>query len=192
MSSSSIISDSELVILLTQGSNEAYTEIYDRYHSILYAFAYKKLSDREEAKDLVHELFLSLWERRNLLDLKVGLMSYLFTAVRNRVLNLIKHKKVSSAYVESFQRYMDNNQIAADELLQQKELAAFIEREIQALPYKMRLVFELSRKGHYTRLEIAEELNLSEETVKSHMHHALKILRVKLGSLFFLVFLMYP
>ncbi|EOR92680.1 RNA polymerase ECF-type sigma factor [Arcticibacter svalbardensis MN12-7] len=192
MSSLSTICDSELVVLLKQDSKEAYTEIYDRYHGILYAFSYKKLNDREEAKDLIHELFLSLWERRNLLDVKIGLAAYLFTAVRNRVLNLIKHKKVSSVYVESFQLYMVNNQIAADEVLQQKELTAFIEKEIQALPYKMRMVFELSRKDHYTRVEIAQELNLSEETVKSHMHHALKILRVKLGSMFFLIFLIYP
>ncbi|WP_069658881.1 RNA polymerase sigma factor [Arcticibacter eurypsychrophilus] len=188
----SSISDSELVVLLKQDSKEAYTEIYDRYHGILYAFAYKKLNDREEAKDLIHELFLLLWERRSFLDVKLGLSAYLFTAVRNRVLNLIKHKKISSAYVESFQQYMDNNLFAADELLQQKELTAFIEKEIQALPYKMRQVFELSRKDHYSRGEIAQELNLSEETVKSHMHHAIKILRAKLGSMFFLIFLIYP
>ena len=185
----SAISDSELLVLLRQDSKEAYTEIYDRFHGILYAFAYKKLNDREEARDLIHELFLSLWERRDLLEVKTGLQAYLFTAVRNKVLNLIKHKKVSFAYVESFQSYLDGSQTAVDELLQQKELIAFIEKEIQALPYKMRLVFELSRKDHYSRVEIAKELNLSEETVKSHMHHAIKILRVKLGSMFFLIFL---
>jgi RNA polymerase sigma factor (sigma-70 family) len=67
-------------------------------------------------------------------------------------------------------------------------LHQFIEKQIAELPPKTRLVFEMSRKTNLSRKEIAEELQISEETVKSHMHGALKALRVKLGALFFLLF----
>jgi RNA polymerase sigma factor (sigma-70 family) len=70
-------------------------------------------------------------------------------------------------------------------------LLALIEKEIEALSPKMRQVFEMSRNTTLSRKEIAAELNLSEETVKSHIHHALKTLKTKLGPLFTLLFIFY-
>lgn len=187
MSNYSEFSDSDLMALLKDGDQIAYTEIYQRYNASLYVYAYKRLNDREEAKDVIHELFLSLWERRYSIELTTGLAAYLYTSVRNKILDLIKHNKISERYIESFQNYIDAGECSTDGLLEYKELSALIEKEIAALPYKMQQVFRLSRKDNYSRKDIARELNLSEQTVKSHMHHALKILRVKLGSLFFLV-----
>ncbi len=181
--------DIQLIALLKEGNEVAYTEIYERYNALLYIYAYKRLNDREEAKDVIHELFLHLWERRDSIELTSGLAAYLYTSVRNKILDLIKHKKVSERYIESFQNYIDASQYSTDSLLHYKEVSALIDKEIEALPYKMQQVFKLSRIDNYTRKEIATELNLSEETVKSHMHHALKILRIKLGSLFFIIFL---
>jgi RNA polymerase sigma-70 factor (ECF subfamily) len=65
-------------------------------------------------------------------------------------------------------------------------LVELIEKEVAALPAKMRIVFELSRKANLTHREIAGQLDISEETVKKHIHHALKQLRVKLGILVYL------
>ncbi|MNX69237.1 RNA polymerase sigma factor [compost metagenome] len=96
---------------------------------------------------------------------------------------MYKHKKVSQRYLESFQTYLDTEQNATDYLVRHNELSSLIEKEIAGLPHKMREVFELSRKTNLSRKEIAAELNLSEQTVKSHMHHALKILKAKLGPM---------
>lgn len=182
------LNDSELVALLRQGDSLAYTEIYNRYKELLYIFAYRRLRDREEARDLIHELFLSIWNKRSALYLHSTLPAYLYISVRNRVIDIMAHKNLSSRYMQSFENYVASGHNNADHHVRHKELASLINREIDNLPSKMRRVFELSRKEYYTRKQIAEELEISEETVKSHMHVALKILRVKLGSFMSLIF----
>jgi RNA polymerase sigma-70 factor (family 1) len=176
-------SDTELIGLLKSGDRTAFTEIFNRYQSLLYIFAYKKIGEREEAKDLIHELFLTLWEKREDIHIAGTVPAYLFTVIKNKILDLYKHKKVSQRYLDIFQNYLDTNQNTTDYLIRHNDLSALIEKEIACLPVRMREVFELSRKTNLSRKEIANELNLSEQTVKSHMHHALRILKTKLGSL---------
>lgn len=188
MKTLSALSDAELAALLADGDAHAYTEIYNRYSAVLCVFAYKRLNNREEARDLVHELFLCLWRKRAEINVTVTLSTYLFTAVRNRMLDLISHKQVSSRYIDSFQNYCANiENHSADHLVRHNQLLALIEREIAALPPKMRQVFEFSRKLSYNRKEIAAELGLSEQTVKSHLQHAVKILKLKLGTIISIV-----
>lgn len=183
-------SDSELVSLLKNSDQLAYTEIYHRYKKLLYSFALKRLDNQDEVEDVLHELFLSLWTKRELLSDEVLLAPYLYNAVRYQIINIFSRRKISSRYLDSFNHYMEYEYKAdeTDHLIRHKELSALIEKEIAALPKKMREVFELSRRAGYSRKQIAEELNLSEETVKSHMHHALKILKIKLGNMMLSIF----
>jgi len=104
----------------------------------------------------------------------------LYSAVRNRIFNIIWHKKFENRYVASLQRIIDAGVMMTDEVVREKELAALIEREIEQLPEKMREVFRLSRKEHLSYKEIAEELKIGESTVKKQVSNALKILRLKL------------
>lgn len=192
MSAYSTYDDQELTTLLKGGDQFAYTEIYDRYKRLLYLFAFKRLGDREDVKDIIHEIFMSLWQNREQLNLSYSLTTYLHSAVRNKIVDVIAHKQVSARYIETFNAYLASGQSTTDHLVRQKELTALIEKEIEALPVKMRQVFELSRNRNYSRKQIAEELGLSEETVKSHMHHAMKILKVKLGPLLILALFVHP
>jgi len=189
MAAYNLYSDQELVALLKQGDQYAYTEIYNRYEALVYIFTYKRIGDREEARDIVHEVFLYFWEARENLIFTTGILAFIYSSVKNKILNRIKHKKISSRYIDAFQGYLEMSDESADDLLRHNELSALIEKEIAALPAKMRQVFELSRKTNYTRKDIAAELDLSEETVKSHMHHALKLLKAKLGPLLVLLFI---
>jgi RNA polymerase sigma-70 factor (family 1) len=182
------LNDQELTALLREGDNTAFTEIYHRYKALLYIFAYKRIGEREETRDLIHELFMALWNKRESLQITTGLLPYLYTAVRNRIIDLVAHQKVVSRYIDEFQEYIDADNSPTDQLIIHKELLELIEREVAALPQKMRQVFELSRKTNRSRKEIAAELALSEQTVKSHMHHALKTLKGKLGPLLALLF----
>lgn len=179
-------SDEEILQFLKNGDHRAYTEIYDRYNGHLYIFAYKRLKNREEAKDVIHELFLKLWTDRELIAEKYTLIAYLYSSLRNRIINLIAHQKVSTKYLESFNQYLvDFCNNDTDFLVRQKGLQQVIEEEIANLNPRTRKVFELSRKSNLTRKEIAAKLEISEETVKSHMHSALKALKMKLGDLYF-------
>src|SRR5690606_21721950 len=182
--------DNELFSLLSKDDYSAYTEIYDRYAPLLYMHAYKRLKNREEAKDIIQELFITIWERRSEIELKSNLSAYLYTSIRNRVLKVISHKQVESSYIISLQNSIEKGYASTDYLVREKELIDIIEKEINALPSKMRLVFNLSRKSHLSHKEIAEKLDLSESTVKKQVNSALKVLRVKLQALFYVIILL--
>lgn len=192
MAGYSTYTDQELVALLKQGDKVAYTEIFERYKRLLHLFGFKRLGDREEVRDILQDIFISLWVNREDLHIASTLSTYLHTAVRNKVVDRIAHRQVTSRYVETFNAYQESGLNTTDHLLRHKELAAIIAREVEALPPKMRIVFEMSRNTNYTRKEIAEQLGISEETVKSRMHAALKILKVKLGSLIVLGLFLHP
>ena len=191
MLSYATLSDQQLASLLRDGDRAAYTEIYHRYKALLYIFAYKRIGQREEARDTIHELFLSLWTKHDTIEITTGLAPYLYTAVRNRIIDGISRQKNASRYLDSVQEYVDTANNTTDHLARHNQLLALIEREIEALPPKMRQVFEMSRNTTLSRKEIAAELSLSEETVKSHMHHALKTLKSKLGPLFIMLFILH-
>ena len=182
--------DQRLLTLLRQGDKEAYTIIYDRYKNLLYTHAYKKLGDPEEVKDVLQELFTNLWNKRAEIPVAVNLSAYLYTAIRNRILNLLSHKAVEHKYITSLQQFVQSAVYTTDLTIQERELAALIQKEIDLLPPKMRAIFLLSRSSHLSHQEIAEQLSISEQTVAKQVTNALKILRVRLGSLIVLLFLL--
>ena len=184
-------SDQELTSLLIQGDKQAYTQIYNRYIKLLYSFAIKRLDDETEVEDILHELFLSLWNRRQELSQDIQLAPYLYNAVRYQLVNVFAKRKLASRYLDSFNEFVlqEFSSEQTDHLIRHKELSALIEKEVSALPKKMQEVFLLSRRTGFSRKQIAAELGLSEETVKSHMHHALKLLKQKLGAMSVLLFL---
>ena len=181
----------ELVDLLKAGNQHAFAEIYERYFGVLYLHAFNRLGDKDEAKDLVQELFTYLWSKRNTLEPKTNFSNYLYTWVRNKVLNDIAHKTVEQKYRSVLAIEISAGEALTDHRVRERQLAAIIEQEVQSLPPKMREVFELSRKHNLTYKEIAGQLNLSEQSVRSHVKNALKILRAKLGLVLFLYFLFF-
>lgn len=188
------LSDAELVDLLKSGDQLAYTEIYDRYILILLNHAYNKTRDREEAKDIVHEVFTTLWARRENFNCQSNLSGYLYAAVRNNILNQVVHNDVKGKYLASIAQFINynNSQVITDHLVREHQLSSIIEKEIAELPPKMREVFELSRKQHFSHKQIAEMLEISEQTVSKHVTNALRILRVRLGIFIYLLWLIHP
>ncbi|MNK12328.1 ECF RNA polymerase sigma factor SigW [compost metagenome] len=189
MSTYSKLSDYELTTLLKDGDRMAFTEIYDRYFWQLHVHAYKWMRNREETKDIIHELFLTLWEKRETLSFEPSLLSYLSAAVRNRIFNLLSHKRIESAYLTTLETFSNEDNCVTDHLVREKQMTALIENEIAGMPGKMREVFQLSRKENLSHKAIAGQLNISELTVRKHVQHALKILRFKIGIYLILSFL---
>lgn len=180
--------DQVLFDLIKLGDDGAFKAVYDRYFDILYIHAYKKLNDSEDARDVVQEVFTNIWGKRKLLVLKTSLPAYLYIAVRNRIFNILAHKRVQSTHISSLQHFVDQGVCQTDHLVREKELRAVIEEEIAALPQKMQEIFEMSRNQYLSHKEIASALDLSEHTVKKQVNNALRILRAKLGVLFLLLF----
>jgi RNA polymerase sigma-70 factor (family 1) len=178
------LTDHELTILLKENDELAFAEIYERYKYILHAHALNKTRDRSETNDIIQEVFVYLWDKRAAIEFSGKLSGYLYTAVRNAILNKVSHQSVRNKYFESIRSHADNFKIETDHLVRERQLIQFIEDKIAQLPPKMREVFELSRKEHLSHKEIADRLNISEQTVSKQISNALKILKVKLGPLF--------
>lgn len=159
----------------------AFGILYNKYNGLLYLHAYNRLRDREAAKDMIQDLFTALWAKRDTLTINEGVSSYLYKSIRNRVIDYVAKQNISSKYIKSFGAYLESPQGTTDHLVREKQLTSLIEQEIARLPPQLKLVFELSRKENLSHKEIAEQLNLSDQTVRSYIKDALRILRVRLG-----------
>ena len=191
MASYSNISDSQLLQLLRESDHSAYTEIYHRYFHLIFTHAYKKLRDEEQAKDLVQDVFATLWFKREFNLPCTNLAGYLFTAVRNKIFDLFAHEQVKTKHLDSLKEYLSTSaSVPTDHLIREKELNVYIEKAIQDLPGKMRAIFEMSRKEQLSYKEIADRMNISENTVSKQVNNALRLLKTKLGVLVFLLILM--
>nr|WP_067055121.1 RNA polymerase sigma-70 factor [Mucilaginibacter sp. L294] len=180
--------DQELSDLLQSGDEVAYTAIYDRYVFTLLNHAYNKTRNREEARDIVQEVFTRLWARRQQIQITTNLAGFLYTSVHHIIIDQFVHNKVKDKYFASILAFAVQSHGATDYRTRENQLTAIIEKEIAGLPHKMREIFDLSRKHHLSHKEIAERLNLAEQTVSKQVSNALKILRVKLGIIAYLYF----
>lgn len=173
------LSEKTLTTMLMLGDRDAFTEVYNHYWSLLYLHARRLITDEEQARDIVQEVFTNLWNNREQLDESTNLNAFLYKSVRNKILNKIRDEKVRDRYIDDLGQFYEEGYAETDELVRFNELKKLIEGEIQLLPAKMREIFELSRNEHLSHAEIAERLGVSSETVKKQIYKALKVLKVK-------------
>lgn len=173
------IDDIELIQRISEGNHAAYDLLYDRFFEEIYIHIYNKTKDYELTKDLTHDVFLKLWENRDALTHITNIRGYLYITARNKVLDLIKHNKIVDTYYQSFLHTYKLVE-STDFRIREKQIEMIISEAVDSLPAKMRQVFELSRKQDLSYQEIADQLAISEKTVKTQIHNALKILRKKL------------
>jgi|SRR5882757_1232943 len=185
------LSDFELASLIRQDDHLAYRELYYRYTEVLYSHAYTRLQDREEARDVVQEVFSKFWIKRSSIDFQLNIAGYLYTAVRNRILNLYAQEKRRSQLMDSFCKFSEQASVEPDAWIRISQLQKIVEQEIEKMPPKMRAVFELSRKHQLSHKEIAQRLGISVKTVKNQVNGALKILRSRLGTINYILFLFF-
>jgi RNA polymerase sigma-70 factor (family 1) len=176
--------DQYLLQQLTHNDQAAFTAIYQRYWKALFREAMNVLRAQKEAEDCVQELFVSLWRRRETLAVTTSLAAYLHTAVRYQCIDIIEKDMKRGGYLKDFTSYMEEQQAmpSVEEEMYARDLAANIDQVMDKMPGKMREVFRLSRQEHLTHREIADRLNISEETVKKQIYLALKILKSHLGD----------
>ncbi|EFK58601.1 RNA polymerase sigma factor [Sphingobacterium spiritivorum] len=188
MKSYHTLSDEELIVLTKADDQDAFSILYSRHKLALYTHTYQKTGDLEQAKDLIQELFTNLWDRRFALPQIINIQAYLHTILRNRLLDYFAHSKVENKYLDSLQEFINKGHCSTDQYIVEAEFTAYIQRTVNALPPKMREVYTMSRNTPKSHREIAEELGISESTVKNHIKAALKIIRGKLNRLLTFLF----
>ncbi|MEJ2879945.1 RNA polymerase sigma factor [Pedobacter sp. GR22-6] len=183
-------SDSELSELFRSGDDTAFKEIYDRYYNLLYLFAYNKLRNTEEAKDAVHDMFAWMIDHRQKFVLKTSLSSYLYKSVLNKVFNIFSHQAIVRKYIEQGDYFIEVDSAETDYLIREKDIADMISQEIANMPPKMREVYELKFNGYLSAKDIAAKLDISENTVNTHLKRAVKKLRDNLGAAVFVLYIL--
>lgn len=171
-------SDSELFELLSMGKKEAFEIIYERHFVQLINKAFKRLGSKEDAREIVQEVFVQLYMKRTQIAHTDNLAGYLHTLLRNKIIDFyreqlaIKKKQYSLQQVHPVRVDEMPGAIMDGRLLEKK-----ISNLIDALPQKCREVFLLSRNEDLSHYAISKKLNISVSTVEKHVGKALKVMR---------------
>lgn len=177
------MSDDQLIHLLKKDNQGAFTEIYNRYALSLANFAISKLNHAEDTQDIIHDLFIKIWEERQSLVITSNLKTYLFTLVRYRIIDKIRRNITRREYAITVQALANRLDHGADQQLEVKELNLLLQDSLKKMPPRVQEIYLLSRHQHHSIAEIAKLLNLSTQTVKNQLSTALKHLKKSIGSL---------
>lgn len=156
--------------------------VFNYYYSSLCAFSNKYLDDQDASEDLVQDFFVSLWIEAPHLKITSSLKSYLFTGVKNRCLDIRKHKKVVEKHREYILFSTENSDNTTDHFFAESELRLAIQKSIEKLSPRGREIFTLSRLNGLSNHQISEKLEISKRTVEIQISNSLKILRKELAE----------
>ncbi len=170
--------DEHLFKLLQDGSETAFNTIFNRYSKRLYVEAYKRLQDTEEGNDIVQEVFFWLWDRRNVLETPQCLKAYLVQVVRNKCIDLIRKKTSTRSKKQQYIWLADTQTTITP--IENKELGRLLAVAINSVTPASRMAFEQLYLHKKSLKEIADEMNINVQSVKNHIHRALKVLRENL------------
>jgi len=169
--------ESELLNNLKRGDKDAMTIIFQRFWDALYLSAFNVLKDQHLCEDIVQEVFINIWNKRETLQI-ISLGAYLQASVRYEVYREIKKQGVRAKIIDDFSVYTE--QIFLERRLDCKELSSQITTIIEQLPSKCREVYKLSREEQLTHKEIASRLQISTKTVENHLTKALRFLKISM------------
>ena len=169
--------DTELAILLTLNDEAAFSELYVRYKDKLYYFCLHLLKSKEEANDIVQEIFIRIWESRNFINPDLSFSSFLYTMARNRILNYFRDIDIDEKVKEILATQKVTEEEAIDSKIIYTEYQVILQNAISQLPPQRRKIFNMSRIESMSHKEIAAELGISVNTVQEHISEALKFIK---------------
>lgn len=165
-----------------------FEDIYLSYFSKMKYFAKEYVISEEDAENIVQDVFVELWENKEMLNMHMNLIAYLFTTIKNKCLNHLRHKlvvqetasKLQEEYAISLRMNLDSLEVFDNNLFSDHDIEKIISRALDALPEKCRAIFIMSKIEGKKHNEIAQELNISINTVGSQIGIAYKKLRTEL------------
>ena len=175
-----VTEDYHLLTELVSGDFKAFNGLYKKYHPALYNFSMWLSKNRHEAEELVQSTFVTIWENRRYIDPEKQFRTYLFNIARNRFFDILRKRNAEKFYVDYILQH-DNQE--ADDLHQQiedSELHQIIEKLLQQVPERRQHIFRLSRDENLSYKQIAETLQISENTVDTQIRNVLNFLRKEL------------
>ena len=162
---------------IRNGDAQAYEKLFHTYFEPLSLYTNTFLKDIDLAQDIVQQMFVTLYEKREQLQIHTSIKSYLYTAVRNRAMDHLRSQKIHSLHHEKIKASQSEIDTTEDEEVLRTELQQKLYHAIAQLPEQNLKIFRMSRMQGLSNQEIAEELGLTKRTVETHISNALKKLR---------------
>jgi RNA polymerase sigma-70 factor (family 1) len=175
-------SDGELLKRLRLGDGDAFKEIFNRYWYPLFKTASSRLKSREEAEEVIQDLFASLWKNHKT-SIITDLEKYLYSSVRKGVISKIRSKLVHEKYRNYYLQFFPGYSMATEEAVEFDELNSAIENALLRLPEKSQQVFRLNRLQGLTVGEISQQLKVPRRTIEHRLTKSLRELRIHLTDL---------
>lgn len=174
------------------GDVKAYEHIFKKYYQRLCNYAGALLKDTTESEEVVQQVFVNIWNKREKIEIETSLQSYLYRAVNNAGLNRLKQLKVQRSHHEHFNYESVSAAESTSQSVSKNELEKSLYAAVDRLPEQCRLTFQLSRFEGLKYQEIANELNVSVKTVENQVGKALKFLREELKEFLPLILFYLP
>lgn len=162
------------------GDEAAFKTLFNEHYKGMYSYACVILKDEMEAEEIVQNVFVRVWEKKNSIQIETSLKAYLYRMVYNDCMNLVKHKAVVLKFQKEKTYAMKNERDNAEDKIASAQLNEKLSSALRELPEQCRTIFQLSRFEELKYREIAGQLGISEKTVENQMGKALKLLRMKL------------
>lgn len=169
-----------LVLRLTEGDEDAFCELYAAYKNRLIYFAMRFLKSREYAEDIFQDVFTVIWQSRRFINPDASFSSYLYTIVRNRILNQLRELTTQENFREHILSQAVNYTNETHDEILANDLRRFISGALQQLTPRQREIFTMSREQQMSHREIAEALGISIFTVQESISLSLRTLRLYL------------
>lgn len=183
-------SDLELVPLIQKGIKVAYQELYERYAPRIYQFALSYLRNELDSEELVQDVFLKIWEKREKLDSTKNIKSFIFKIAVNSIYDLIRRRNIEHAFHDFTQAQENQQSDTTWHTVIWEEMLMNLDELVKQMPEQCRKIFRMSREKGLSNDEIARELNLSKRTVENQLYRAIAFLKehFNTSSLYALLF----
>lgn len=170
--------DNDTILKFKNGDESAYTAIYSHFYNHIFAYCKYLLPAIEDAQDMTAQIFILLWEKKDMLDSYTNLRSFLFLNARNKCFNYLRDQKARSAIDKQIGDFTGSEQTAILFAEIESELITRIREEVEKLPDYYRNILNLSYYQGYNNQEIADMLHISEKTVRNAKSIAIKSVRM--------------
>ena len=176
-------SNSDLILLIQKDDQVAFYNLYERYCRRLYGFVFRYIKQKEDAEEIVQEVFVKIWESRNKIDAYSSFESFLFTIAYNTTISLLRKRTSEKKYLEHLQslQHPDDLPDLIDEI-HFNELNDRVQLLLNELTPRQKEIYHLSREEGLSHDEIAKKLDISVNTVKKHMANTLAFLKSQIDS----------
>jgi RNA polymerase sigma-70 factor (ECF subfamily) len=173
----SLPNETDLLALVANGDERAFATLFHHYRPKIYSYAFHLFRNISLADELVQEVFLKVWLRRDKLPHILKFESWVFIITRNQVFDMLKQLAREAAARKQMAHFLDPEADLVEDHVLTKENEARLQNALNHLSPQQKLIFTLSRQEGMKHEEIATRLNISRNTVKTHLVHALKTLK---------------